>query len=90
MKRLAFIISAITFASCTPEPIAQNNSYQSNQVASDCGLLVMIGEDQRGDYIIVKINDYVRNRYKVADYSIYYSKMNKQICNLSSFEQQPE
>lgn len=83
MKKLLFILSA-ALVSCAPDPIENDTQQKEN-----CGLIISIGEDNRGDYIIVKMPDYTyqQDRYKVDDYSVY--KLNKQICNFDGLVKQP-
>lgn len=87
MKNLLFILAAITVSSCTSEPIY--NSQNESSSNSKCGVIVTTGEDSRGDYIIVKMPNYTyqKDRYKVADYSIY--NLNSTICNFAGLEKQP-
>jgi len=87
MKTLLLVALSIFAVSCTaPEDDSQ---YIPQVYKPNCGTIVATGEDQRGDYIEVRMPSYnpsQHDRYKVANYMDY--KLGKEICNFAGLTKQ--
>lgn len=87
MKTLLLAALSIFAISCTaPE---DESHYIPQVYKPDCGTIVASGEDQRGDYIEVKMpgyNNSQHDRYKVANYLDYH--LGKSICNFAGLTKQ--
>jgi len=90
MKTIFTIAIAMALFSCTAPEITKEtpNSYGDTL---DCGIIVTTGEDNRGDYIKVRMpyhNQQQKDRYKVVNYMDY--KLGKEICNFAGLTKQTE
>jgi len=83
MRKIIFAALSLFVMSCSTPEIESNPGYQ--QTTTKCGICTAMGEDNRGDFIIID-HDY---RYKVDDFMVYYSKGGKQICGLELLLKQP-
>lgn len=85
MRTLIFLLASLA-VSCTAEPVKTTPI----NITSDCGTIVATGEDQRGDYIEVRMPNYnssQKDRYQVPNYLDY--QINQQICDFTGLVKQP-
>ncbi len=90
MKKLLFTTLSIVLLSCSTPEIKEYEPINYGSEEVNCGLITSAGEDQRGDYIEVKMPGYSpaqRDRYEVVDYQEYY--LNQKICNFEGLTEQP-
>lgn len=89
MKKI-FLFLSLIIISCNSDEIEKQPEPVINDYSKNCPYVNSLGEDSRGDYIIITLNqsDFKdRNRYKVIDYSNY--KLGQKICDTSNLIHQP-
>lgn len=82
MKKLILLL-AIFFISCSPDEIKQ----EQYQYQHTCYKILSRGDDDRGNFIIIKYQEFNNKRYQVDNYKDYIGK--NEICDLSNLIEQP-
>jgi len=79
MRKL-FVLFILILNSCSTEKAEQ-------QQPLTCYNILARGEDSRGDYIIIKISNFVQKRYSVSNYLDYLNQ--NTICEPINLTEQP-